>query len=340
MFKTQAIADGPDGIAVGVGPVAGNLFVNTNGGRVVEINQTTGAQTVIATGGSRGDFVTVDPNDGTLLLTQSDRIMRLVPGVFEVPADHLTTTTSLSITPTTSTFGQTVTLTAVVSSLGLGIPSGSITFVINGQRQAPVSVTDVIGVDQATFTTSSLGPGAQSITAMYSGDSTFSPSGSQPVSVTINALPMITGEQVLTTRKTSKTGKPVGKPVVVGFALDYNTAMYAASAGLATNYQVTYTTTQHGRKRHANAARPVVVQSSYDAFRNVVTLMIVGKQSFAKGGRITVNDVPPSGVSSTTGVYLASNDTVLTILPRAKAIWPSAQLGSAKALAAVTRAKE
>ena len=336
VFKSQEIADGPDGIAVGVGPVAGNLFVNSNGGRVVEINQTTGAETVIATGGSRGDFVTVDPNDGTLLLTQTDRIMRLVPGVFEVPADQLTTTTRLSVTPTTSTFGQAVTLTAAVSSFGPGIPSGTVTFVIDGQRQTPVSVINVGGLDQATMTMSSLGPGTLSITATYSGDSTFAPSDSHPVTETINALPMITGEQVLTTRKMNKTGKPVA----VGFALDYSTAMDAASAGLAANYQVTYTTTQHGGKRHANAGRPVVVQSSYDASRNVVTLMIVGKQGFAKGGRIIVNAAPPSGVSSMTGVFLASNDTAFTILTRAKAIWPSAQVASAKALATVTRSKE
>ncbi|MEP6755633.1 MAG: PEP-CTERM sorting domain-containing protein, partial [Chthonomonadales bacterium] len=36
----------------------------------------TSASTLIASGGSRGDFVAVDPN-GTLLLTQIDRIQRL-----------------------------------------------------------------------------------------------------------------------------------------------------------------------------------------------------------------------------------------------------------------------
>jgi hypothetical protein len=33
----------------------------------------------IASGGTRGDFVSVDPNDGTLLLTQSSNIVRLHP---------------------------------------------------------------------------------------------------------------------------------------------------------------------------------------------------------------------------------------------------------------------
>ena len=39
-------------------------------------------------------------------------------------------------------------------------------------------------------------------------------------------------------RKTNKKGKPVGKPMIVGFALEYSTAMNPATAGLATNYQV------------------------------------------------------------------------------------------------------
>src|SRR5262249_44638607 len=66
-----------DGSALGSGVLAGNLFVNTNGGTVVEVNLTTLAQTLIASGGSRGDFVTADPLDGSLLLTQTDRVLRL-----------------------------------------------------------------------------------------------------------------------------------------------------------------------------------------------------------------------------------------------------------------------
>jgi hypothetical protein len=76
VFDSGYIAGRPDGTALGTGSLAGNIFANTNGGRVVEINLATLEQTLIATGGSRGDFVSVDPN-GTLLLTQTDRIERL-----------------------------------------------------------------------------------------------------------------------------------------------------------------------------------------------------------------------------------------------------------------------
>jgi sugar lactone lactonase YvrE len=78
VFDSGFIPGGPDGTAAGAGPVFSNyVFANTNSGDVVEVNLTTNVQTTIATGGSRGDFVTVDPTNDTLLLTQSDRIDRL-----------------------------------------------------------------------------------------------------------------------------------------------------------------------------------------------------------------------------------------------------------------------
>lgn len=69
---------GADGTALGFGTLAGNIFVNTNFGQVVEVSLATSVQTVIVDSGSRGDFVTPDPN-GSLLFTQSTDIWRLTP---------------------------------------------------------------------------------------------------------------------------------------------------------------------------------------------------------------------------------------------------------------------
>ncbi len=71
------VSEGIDGLALGSGRLQGNIFVNTNSGDLWEVNLTTDAVTLIGFGGSRGDFVEVDPNDGSLLITQSDRILRL-----------------------------------------------------------------------------------------------------------------------------------------------------------------------------------------------------------------------------------------------------------------------
>ena len=85
VFDSGAIPGSADGTAVGAGPFAGFIFANTNSGQLFEINLTTMAQTLIATGGSRGDFVTVDPATNTLLITQTDRIQRLNGASFVVP---------------------------------------------------------------------------------------------------------------------------------------------------------------------------------------------------------------------------------------------------------------
>jgi hypothetical protein len=81
--KTQVFDSGPvngvDGTALGAGSLAGKIFANTNLGEVWEIDLVNPSnRTLIASGGSRGDFVAVDPNDNTLLVTQSDAIVRLV----------------------------------------------------------------------------------------------------------------------------------------------------------------------------------------------------------------------------------------------------------------------
>lgn len=69
---------GADGVAVGYSALAGYLYVNCTDGRVWEVNMNTLAQTLIADGGSRGDFLASDPSsNGDILLSQSDSVIRL-----------------------------------------------------------------------------------------------------------------------------------------------------------------------------------------------------------------------------------------------------------------------
>src|SRR6185436_17628374 len=79
--KTQVFDSGTisfvDGPALGIGSLAGKLFANVNDGTVWQVDLASGVQTLLASGGSRGDLVAVDPADGTLLLTQTDRVLRL-----------------------------------------------------------------------------------------------------------------------------------------------------------------------------------------------------------------------------------------------------------------------
>jgi len=78
VFDSGFIPGGADGTALGFGSLGGELFVNTNSGTLFEVNLATLAQTLLVTGGTRGDFVTPDPN-GSLLFTQTSDIWRLTP---------------------------------------------------------------------------------------------------------------------------------------------------------------------------------------------------------------------------------------------------------------------
>src|SRR6202161_2478256 len=96
------------------------------------------------------------------------------------------TKTSLSASSAQVTLGQAVTFTATVAPLsGSGTPTGSVTF-SDGATQIGTGALNSSGV--ATLSTSSLGVGSHSVTAVYSGDKNFSASTSSAASVTVSAL--------------------------------------------------------------------------------------------------------------------------------------------------------
>ena len=64
-----------------MGVISGGLFsgyivVNNNDGTVGLINPSVGTEDIIASGGTRGDYVSADPN-GTLFISQNELIDRL-----------------------------------------------------------------------------------------------------------------------------------------------------------------------------------------------------------------------------------------------------------------------
>jgi hypothetical protein len=137
-----------------------------------------------------------------------------------------------------------------------------------------------------------------------------------------SVVPTIIGEQVVLFQKKNKKGKAVGKPVLEGYKLIYSTAMDGATAGLSSNYELTATSTKHGKKKTIPAPTPVGLSAAYDASTNTVTLTLQGNQKFAKGGQLKVIYAPPSGVSSASEVPLASGDDTFTIQPKGTAITP------------------
>src|SRR6202043_4076753 len=89
--------------------------------------------------------------------------------------NQASTSATVMSSANTSVFGQSVTLTATVStSPGLGTPPGTVTFLDGG-----VSIgAGTLSGGTATFATSSLSAATHTITVSYSGDSNFQGSSS------------------------------------------------------------------------------------------------------------------------------------------------------------------
>jgi hypothetical protein len=94
------------------------------------------------------------------------------------------TTTKVITSQPSTTLGQPVTLTASVAPVapGAGTPTGTVQFLDGGNALgAPVSLTN----GSAALTTSNIGGGTHSITAVYSGDNNFNTSTSPAVTQTV-----------------------------------------------------------------------------------------------------------------------------------------------------------
>src|SRR5262249_43436067 len=100
--------------------------------------------------------------DTNYLLSASTKLVQVVDG--------LPTTTSVDADLNPSSFGQSVTLTATVTpNSGTGTPSGSVTFKSGTGMLAKVPLNG----NTATYSTSTLAVGTKSITAVYSGDTSY-----------------------------------------------------------------------------------------------------------------------------------------------------------------------
>jgi len=69
-----------DGVAVGYGSLVNKLYANTNEGSIYEVDLTSSgsAAIMIASGGTRGDFIGYGSN-GTLMVSQTADLLRLIP---------------------------------------------------------------------------------------------------------------------------------------------------------------------------------------------------------------------------------------------------------------------
>ncbi len=117
---------------------------------------------VPAASGARLSGYTVQVSPGTLTVTQA------------------AATVALSLTPKNFQ-GSIVTLSATVASTTSGVPTGRVTFVVNG---TPFASADLVQ-GTATLATSSLPVGSVGVVASYEGDTNFLPGTSAPSAITV-----------------------------------------------------------------------------------------------------------------------------------------------------------
>jgi hypothetical protein len=113
------------------------------------------------------------------------------PVISELVTAPIATTTALTSTPNPSGLGKPVTLTATVTKpSGPAAPTGAVSFYLgtpNGSHNFVGTATLTSG--QATFVTSSLPAGTDSLYAVYGGDTNFATSTSPVISQVVVSLP-------------------------------------------------------------------------------------------------------------------------------------------------------
>jgi hypothetical protein len=80
-FGSVSGADGMGVISAPGNPsLDGDIIVNTTNGNIVLVDHVTFVQTILASGGGYGDYTSPDRNDGSLLVSSSNNLLRLSCG--------------------------------------------------------------------------------------------------------------------------------------------------------------------------------------------------------------------------------------------------------------------
>ncbi len=146
----------------------------------VAVNASTGVASVTSSSLTSGSHsITAVYSGSASFAGSTSSVVTLV-----INASLTTTSTSLTATPNPATAGQTVTFTATITPHSTDTPPGSVNF---KDGATSIGSANVNSSGVATFTLSSLAAGSHSITAVYSGSTSFAGSTSSAVTLVINA---------------------------------------------------------------------------------------------------------------------------------------------------------
>ena len=158
------------------------------------------------------------------------------PASFSLTNTLTPTTTTLTSSIASLVFGQSVTFSATVSSVVAGgTPTGTVTFMDGSTVLGSATLNGVAGNDQATFSPSSLSPGAHNITAVYGADSYFKSSASANLGLSVSSTPQLQGG-VLAIAGTVSNGTITLTPTLPSGASAYRINVSYTSGGTTTNF--------------------------------------------------------------------------------------------------------
>lgn len=175
----QLAADGTINLNSATLSVTTGSSFPTTGGQQYIIVQNNSGSAITGTFSGLAEGATVTTSGGTFTISYEGGSN----GQDVVLTSLVSTTTTLSPVTETLVSGQPVTLTATVTATsGTGTPAGTVEFE-NGTTVLGTSTLNSSGV--ATLTTTKLTAGTDSLTAVYSGNTTYATSTSAAVSVTV-----------------------------------------------------------------------------------------------------------------------------------------------------------
>ena len=237
-----------------------------------------------------GDANYVPATAGTPYSTTEPYLITVEPGSL------LSTTTTLTGVPSTASFGNAVTVTAMVAGSS---PTGLVQFVVNGS----VSATASVSANGSAQTSLSLPLGSYTLTAIYNGDGRNAGSSSTVTALTVS--PAVTSTTLATTATTTTLGTPVTLTATVSSVAGTptGTVTFAYTTGSSTTAVPLISATLTGGVASASANLPIGSDN--------VTATYVAAGSFAMS-------------SSTPPVTVVVNPPVIAPLPAAPIALPYA----------------
>jgi hypothetical protein len=268
------------------------------GSKTVMITDSSGSVSFTATGlapASPGQWISATatgPDGSTSEFSQDVQVPQTLP-----------TSTALTASANPSILGQPVTFTATItpSVSGLGTPTGTVQFVVDGSNfGAPVSLTG----GTAAISTSALSVGPHTIQAVYGGDSNFLASTSPVLNQTVlKATPLINWsnpDDIIygTVLSASQLNATASVPGTFQYTPGPGTLL---DAGLGQSLTATFTPADTADFNNAMMTVQINVLQAQPSFSNLSAPTIpYGAATTTLGGHLAAGTLPATGTVSIT----------------------------------------